>query len=741
MRPTDLVLLLAAAARAGDVEQRVGTIVASLTRQEKLELMNGVGWAQWDIRDGYYVGNLLGAPAKGLPAFKMHDAGQGFRTHDPRVVGTVTSWPCALALASTFDRKQVGAFANAAAAEFKTKGANIVLGPGLNVHRVARGGRNAEYLSGEDPVLGAQLASSYVAAFHSNGIMTVAKHYGFNQQETRRNTYDALVDAEAKELYYKPYKGAIDAGCLALMCAYNKLNGHHACASDELLGSDLREKMAFRGFVVSDWAAAHQYHAGLDVAMPGSGVDDSGDPRGWYSAESLGNLDEAALDAHVSRIVRAAAAVPGFLDDKGCAPGSCQEELYETNATSSEHKMIARDLAADSVVMLKNEGVLPLKTGSKIAVVGGACDAYHDAETLMKRWDLGDYYVVGGSGRVVAPRIPSVLDALRAEGADVVGVAGDDIDAALSAAAGADVIVACGGAATTEAADRATLRLDNHDFLTALVAGVEGTPVVLVALAPGAVVLPQADAAAAALVCFLCGEATGLAIADVLLGRKEPGGRLPVTIPRSEAATVQPCEDDACPYTEGVRGGYRGIDRADVHFPFGHGLGYASFELEVLEVTAGDVTAVLRHVSGPGGSAVVQVYGSEPSRLLAFEKRFLDEGDEDVVSLRFHGAAAEVAVGFSSFETTTYAVQGGAGDGFRRDANWWILVIGPPVLVFSVIGYLLFRDRKRRRAEEQTRSSERRRSLELTATFRPGDSAADGAFFSVPLDEEKPQFV
>ena len=143
MRPTDLLLLLAAVARAGDVEERVATIVASLTRQEKLELMNGAGWDQWDIKDGYYVGNLLGAPSKGLPAFKMHDAGQGFRTHDPRVVGTVTSWPCALALASTFDRKQVTAFATAAASEFKTKGANIVLGPGLNVHRVARGGRNA----------------------------------------------------------------------------------------------------------------------------------------------------------------------------------------------------------------------------------------------------------------------------------------------------------------------------------------------------------------------------------------------------------------------------------------------------------------------------------------------------------------------------------------------------------------------------------------------------------------------
>ena len=196
--------------------------------------------------------------------------------------------------------------------------------------------------------------------------------------------------------------------------------------------------------------------------------------------------------------------------------------------------MIARDLAARFVVMLKNEGVLPLKTGSKIAVVGGACDAYHDAETLMKRWDLGDYYVVGGSGRVVAARIhESVLDALtgcrycwgrgrrprrssqcvsRRRRNCSVRRSGDD-----------------GGRRPRLAAARQPRLFDRA------VAGVEDTPVVLVALAPGAIVLPQADAAAAALVCFLCGEATGLAIADVLLGRKEPGGRLPVTIPRTEA--------------------------------------------------------------------------------------------------------------------------------------------------------------------------------------------------------------
>ena len=146
----------------------------------------------------------------------------------------------------------------------------MILGPGLNVHRVAERRPQRQYLSGEDPVLGAELASTYVAAFHANSIMTVAKHYGFSQQETRRNTYDALVDAEAKEFYYTPYKGAIEAGCMSIMCAYNKINGHHAPVVGRVACERLtRERMAFKGFVVSDWAAAHQYHAGLGVAMPG----------------------------------------------------------------------------------------------------------------------------------------------------------------------------------------------------------------------------------------------------------------------------------------------------------------------------------------------------------------------------------------------------------------------------------------------------------------------------------------
>ncbi|KAJ1445808.1 glycoside hydrolase, partial [Pelagophyceae sp. CCMP2097] len=174
----------------------------------------------------------------------MQDAGQGFRTHDARLVGHVTSWPCALALASAWDAELVAEWATAAADEFLDKGANLVLGPGLNVHRVARGGRNAEYLSGEDPLLGASFGSAFARAFQSKRVLVAMKHFALNQQETHRETVDAVVSARALfEVYYWPFQACVDAGAAAAMCAYNRANGDHACNSSGLLIRDLRGTM------------------------------------------------------------------------------------------------------------------------------------------------------------------------------------------------------------------------------------------------------------------------------------------------------------------------------------------------------------------------------------------------------------------------------------------------------------------------------------------------------------------
>ena len=153
----------------------------------------------------------------------MQDAAQGFRTSERRTVGQVTSWPCALAVASTWDRALTREWAAAIAREFKTKGANVILGPSINVHRVARNGRNAEYLSGEDPHLGVALAPEYVAGVQGEGVAGVAKHYALNNQETRRDTIsDDASERALWEIYYPPFEASVAAGVASIMCGYNR---------------------------------------------------------------------------------------------------------------------------------------------------------------------------------------------------------------------------------------------------------------------------------------------------------------------------------------------------------------------------------------------------------------------------------------------------------------------------------------------------------------------------------------
>ncbi|KAH8075162.1 scopolin beta-glucosidase [Aureococcus anophagefferens] len=517
----------------------VAALVAAMTREEKHGLLNGHGWQGWDLLPGYYVGNTRAVPRLGIPALKMQDAGQGFRTTDAAMIGTVTSWPCAAS--RRVGTKASSAARAAAAREFKAKGANVVLGPGVNVHRVAAGGRNAEYLSGEDPHLGARLVGPYVRGFQDRGVLAVAKHFAFNQQETNRYTVSAAVDATTRfEGYYPPFEAAAAAGVAGVMCAYNRVDGVAACSSPDLLERDLRGGLGFQGFVVSDWAAAHaKPYTGCDVDMPGSGVEDAPNGSSWF--EDLGDVDDAVIDAMASRVLGPVDAL-GLLGRDDCAPPDC--DLY-ANATTAEHRALAREIATDAVVLLKNDGALPLDRGATVAVVGSACAALQNTTELLRRWDLGDYYV--------------------------------------------------------------------EAFLVAIAAA---TPTILVALAPGAVLLPDDDAVASLLV-FLAGEFTGDAFADVLLGAASPSGHLPVTLPLHEDDVIAPCGDGACPYDEGLLFGHRGLEGKDVRYPFGHGLSYTDFDVDIEEVRINATEVVFQiSVANRGRVAaktVVQLYLEFPA--------------------------------------------------------------------------------------------------------------------------------
>ena len=371
---------------------RAKALVAQMTLEEKVNYTNGVGWGSpgyYDIIDGFYVGNIPGVPRLNVPSINMQDAAQGFRTTDQRMYGQVTSWPCGLGVAATWDRALMKEWASSMAAEFRAKGANTLLGPSVNIHRVARGGRNGEYISGEDPFLGAALASGYVQGVQSQKVMAVMKHYALNNQETHRNDGSSNVDDRTmQEIYLPPFRGAVEAGVASVMCGYNLVNNVHACANGKLLNRDLKERMAFTGFVMSDWWAIHAPNyqaAGLDMNMPGN-------DHFFDSANMVGTV--ATVDDMVTRIFAGMIDV-GVMDAPTCNTGAdCEYLMYNVTATSPAHGKLARTIAAQSAVLLKNDGeVLPLQPGTTVAVVGTACDAPYNLEDLTGKWDLGNYYV------------------------------------------------------------------------------------------------------------------------------------------------------------------------------------------------------------------------------------------------------------------------------------------------------------------------------------------------------------
>jgi len=379
------------------------SIVSSMTKSEKYSLLNGVGWKTKIQQSGYYIGNTPSVPRLSIPSLKMQDASQGFRTTDIRQVGQVTSWPCSLAVATSWDPELMESWGVALGREHRAKGSNVILGPSVNVHRVAAGGRNAEYLSGESPSLGVPMTGAYVRGVQGDGVMAVVKHFALNSQETNRNTVNSVADERTMmEVYYPPFAAAVSAGVGSLMCSYNLVNDTHSCGNEELMERDLKGRMGFGGFVMSDWWAVYDTdypNSGLDMDMPG---DD-----GSFDDDKLDALNEGIVDGMVTRILDSMIGVGLMSGKEGgdvpfpslCEiPDGCDGLYFNVTATSEEHVVLARRIGSESAVLLKNEGdVLPFKEGiSKIAVVGTACEPGNDIERMLKVWNLGNYFVMGG---------------------------------------------------------------------------------------------------------------------------------------------------------------------------------------------------------------------------------------------------------------------------------------------------------------------------------------------------------
>lgn len=493
-------------------------------------------------------------------------------------------------------------YAAAIGEEFAGKGANGILGPSVDVHRVARNGRNFEYLSGEDPYLGSRMAEAYVVGVQSKGVFAVIKHWIFNTQENNRENSSSVVDERsAHELYYPPFEAAIKAGASAVMCSYNRINGTYSCENEDTLNRVLRQQLGFRGFVQSDWWAVRSMSLaqGLDQEMPGEGINV------YFRNESL---TKAKMPHHVEIAVLRILAVIYHMrlpETSKCTPPHCRE-WHVANVSSTAHVALAEKIAADSVVMLKNEvNTLPLRPPHSggprtIAVIGSAAEAKpFDPENVGQGhgdWATGDYYSGGGSGHVVAGRVVTPLDGIwrraQAAGVEVFASPTNNIKEAVLVSQSADVLVVVVATTSGESRDRRSLHLDSDadELITTLSLVHSDKRIIVLMQVPGAVVMPWRDSVDCILAMFLGGQETGGAWASVLFGDVSPSGRLPLTMPATDDGDIKPAPGNSdAVFSEALATGYRST-KLKVAFPFGHGLSYSTFSYGSLgEVPCGEV--------------------------------------------------------------------------------------------------------------------------------------------------------
>lgn len=617
----------------------------------------------------------LEAESKGQ-VLRMNDAGQGF--HGPG--NTSTQFPSLLGLAATFDTGAVKKYASALAQEFVDKGANVLLGPAIDIARVPQSGRAFETLSGEDPFLGSKLVQPYIQTVEDRGIITVLKHFLNNNNEENRHSTDVQVSDKAQyELYLPAFKAAIDAGAGGVMCSYNKVDGQHACESKKLLKDFLRRDLGFKGFVVSDWGAVYDakrsVHNGLDIEMKGNVNPE----RKFDELESLlksGQIREEEIDDMVRHILTPMYAAGQF-------DGKFPDHYGRGYDVRRDHAKVAKQTVVDGAVLLKNDGAtLPLKNGKMqtVALVGKHCDMVND-EDFERRHSNG-VMMGGGSGWVRTEKTVTPFRGLR--DAMVGSMVKHSVDA--SAAAGADVAVVCAAAHAGEGWDRPDLKLDHAHELIVQARDQGARKVVLLGIAPGPISTEWIDHVDAALLVFAPGEQVGTAVADIITGAASPGGRLPVSLPKEaesrftqqqfpgtragedydlfrmynkvkrEEAKVskshkkwEDVHQKATPvsqiYSEDTLVGYRWNDAKGypAAFPFGFGLTYTQFEFSNIQVEqkgarAAKVSVTVKNVGSKEGAAVPQLYVSFPSlapvkkQLRGFEKVVVPPQGVKVVS-------------------------------------------------------------------------------------------------------------
>ncbi|MCU9612604.1 glycoside hydrolase family 3 C-terminal domain-containing protein [Caldibacillus lycopersici] len=585
-------------------------LISQMTLEEKASLCSGLDF--WHTK---------AIERLGIPSIMVTDGPHGLRKQeegvDPLGINDsvpATCFPSAVGLASTWNRELIYQVGVALGEECQAENVGVLLGPGANIKRSPLCGRNFEYFS-EDPFLSAEIAASHINGVQSQGVGTSLKHFAVNNQEHRRMSIDAIVDERSlREIYLASFEGAVKkAHPWTVMAAYNKVNGSYASENEYLLTDILRDEWGFEGFVVSDWGAVNErvdaLNAGLELEMPSShGLGD----RKIVEAVRSGKLSETLLDQAVERLLRV---IFQAVDNKKTSASYDKEQ----------HHQLARDVASESMVLLKNEEqILPLKKEGTIAVIGAF------AKTPR--------YQGGGSSHINPTKLDNILvemETSAGKNATILYAKGyaiehdeieeDLISEAKEVASSADKVVLFVGLPDryeSEGYDRKHLQMPvNHVKLIEEVAKVNRN--IVVVLSNGAPIeMPWIDKVKGLLEAYLGGQALGGAICDVLFGTVNPSGKIAETFPKQLSDNPSflnfPGERDKVEYKEGIFVGYRYYDTKKIAplFPFGFGLSYTSFAYSDLTVSQKElkdtdiltVTVKVKNIGDVAGKEVVQLY-------------------------------------------------------------------------------------------------------------------------------------
>ena len=617
--------------------EKIKELVAGMTLEEKVSMLSG--------EDNWHTKAI---ERLGIPSTMVSDGPHGLRKQECEgdnlgINDSIEAvcFPSACATAASFSREALHKMGDALGEECQAEDISVILGPGANIKRSPLCGRNFEYFS-EDPYLASEMAAAHIQGVQGRNVGTSLKHFLANNQETRRLTCSSNIDERTlREIYLAAFEGAVKkAKPWTVMCSYNLINGEQVSNNKKFLNDILRDEWGYEGYVVSDWGAVCDrikgVKAGLDLEMPSShGAYD----HGVIEAVKKGELDEKDIDTSVERILNIVYRYH-------------ENHLKDAVYNKEEHHAIAREVAEETAVLLKNEGALPIAEGTQTVFVG----------PYAKK----PRYQGGGSSHINSFKVVSACDATK-DWNNITYVDGfeDNTDEpneamiaeAVEAARKAQTAVIFAGlpdSFESEGYDRTHMRMPAcQNELIRRVAEVQ--PNTVVVLHNGSPVeMPWIQKVNAVLEVYLGGQAVGESTVGILFGKVNPSGRLAETFPLrledNPSYLNFPGEGDEVNYREGIFVGYRYYDKKNmpVLFPFGHGLSYTTFDYSNMKVSADhikdtDTLTVTVDVTNTGkmkGKEVVQLYVADKEstvirpvkELKGFEKIELEPGVTSTVS-------------------------------------------------------------------------------------------------------------